>query len=85
MNTWPVQFAKSRFSELLDTCVKQGPQLVTRRGEQTAVLVPISEWKRLNYNAGPSLKALLLSKQNRGSLKQTSRGLAKRRSIPIVL
>lgn len=29
MNTWPVQDAKARFSELPDTCVSEGPQVVT--------------------------------------------------------
>jgi hypothetical protein len=32
MRTWPVQDAKARFSELLEICLKEGPQLVTRRG-----------------------------------------------------
>ena len=45
MDTWPVQDAKARFSELLDACVNEGPQLVTWRGAETAVLVPITEWK----------------------------------------
>jgi hypothetical protein len=26
MNTWPVQDAKARFSELLDVCANEGPQ-----------------------------------------------------------
>ena len=38
--TWPVQDAKARFSELLDTCIAQGPQMVTKRGAEAAVLVP---------------------------------------------
>ena len=42
MNTWPVQDAKARFSELLDACVSEGPQVVTRRGAETAVLIPIA-------------------------------------------
>ena len=61
MNAWPVQDAKARFSELLDACVSEGPQVVTRRGAETAVLVPIAEWKRLSNAARSSLKSLLLS------------------------
>ena len=34
--------AKARFSELLETCLREGPQLVTRRGADAAVLV--TEW-----------------------------------------
>ena len=30
--SWSVQDAKSRFSELLDTTLAEGPQIVTRRG-----------------------------------------------------
>ncbi len=81
MNIWPVQDAKSRFSELLDTCVSEGPQIVTRRGTETAVLVPITEWKRLNNSARPSLKALLLADENHLDLVIPVRGQAKRRDI----
>ena len=79
MNTWPVQDAKSRFSELLDACVNEGPQLVTRRGAETAVLIHIAEWRRLNNAARPSLKALLLSDVGRDDFKLPPRGVAKRR------
>jgi prevent-host-death family protein len=40
MQQWPVQDAKARFSEFLDTCLAQGPQMVTKRGAEAAVLVP---------------------------------------------
>lgn len=80
MNTWPVQDAKARFSELLDACVSEGPQIVTRRGTETAVLVPITEWKRLRDAARPSLKELLLSASGRGDLALPARGSARRRS-----
>ncbi len=84
MNTWPVQDAKARFSELLDACVSEGPQVVTRRGSETAVLVPIAEWKRLRDAARPSLKELLLSTSARANLALPARGKAKRRSPPVL-
>ena len=61
MGSWQVQDAKARFSEFLDATIKQGPQVVTRRGVETAVLVPIAEWNRLQNAARPSLKDLLLA------------------------
>ena len=79
MNTWPVQDAKARFSELLDACVSEGPQIVTRRGAETAVLVPITEWKRMREAARPSLKELLLSDVGRANLLLPKRGRARRR------
>lgn len=81
MNSWPVQDAKSRFSELLDTCLTEGPQVVTRRGAETAVLVPMAEWKRLNNTARPSLKALLLTDDDRIDLTLPARGNANRRVV----
>ena len=65
MDSWQVQDAKARFSEFLDATVKKGPQIVTRRGVETAVLVPIEEWNRLQRAARPSLKALLLTPDTR--------------------
>jgi prevent-host-death family protein len=80
MKSWPVQDAKARFSELLDACVNEGPQVVTRRGSETAVLVPIAEWKRLKNSARPSLKDLLMSDVGRADFDLPPRGLAKRRT-----
>jgi prevent-host-death family protein len=57
---WQVQDAKARFSELLDATIKNGPQVVTRRGIETAILVPIQEWRRLQDSARPGLKELLI-------------------------
>ena len=80
MHIWPVQNAKARFGERLDACVSEGPQVVTRRGTETAVLVPIAEWNRLNHAACYSLKALLISDAGRADFTLAQRGLAKRRS-----
>ena len=84
MNTWPVQDAKARFSELLDACVSEGPQVVTRRGAETAVLVPIAEWKRLSNAARPSLKSLLLSDFARADFALPRRGSARRRPAVVL-
>jgi antitoxin Phd len=57
---WQVYDAKARFSEFLDATLRDGPQVLTRRGVETAVLVPIDEWKRLNSAPKLSLKEILL-------------------------
>lgn len=85
MHTWPVQDAKARFSEFLDACLLEGPQMVTRRGAEAAVLVPVQEWRRLQSAARPSLKQLLLSDQARAELIVLTRGLAKRRKVEPML
>jgi len=65
MASWQVQDAKARFSEFLDATLKKGPQVVTRRGVETAVLVPIAEWRRRQKAARPSLESLLLETGSR--------------------
>jgi prevent-host-death family protein len=64
---------------MLETCLKQGPQLVTRRGAEAAVLVPVKDWQRLNSAAKPTLKALLLADDRRGELNVPERGERRRR------
>ena len=62
---WPVQDAKSRFSEFLDTALAEGPQIVTKRNVETAVLLPIEQWRRLERMTRPDLKELLLATEGR--------------------
>lgn len=80
MQSWPVQDAKARFSEFLETCLTDGPQMVTKRGSETAVLVSAEEWRRLQAAARPSLKELLMSNQARTEALVPARGRARRRT-----
>jgi len=84
MGIWPVQDAKARFSEFLDTCLEDGPQIVSRRGAEAAVLVPIGQWRKLQAASQPSLKDLLLSDTARADLDIPSRG-NRRRRVPEAL
>ena len=79
-NRWPVQDAKARFSELLETSLREGPQVVTRRGVETVVLVPVEEWHRLQEAARPTLKELLLADSPRGEIPIPSRHRWRRRA-----
>jgi prevent-host-death family protein len=79
MDSWAVQDAKARFSEMLDACLKKGPQVVTRRGVEAAVLVPADQWQQLTNDARPTLKELLLSDRARGDLNIPLRGIQRRR------
>lgn len=80
MQSWPVQDAKARFSQFLENCLTEGPQMVTRRGAEAAVLVSAEEWRRLKAAARPSLKELLMSDQGRTDALVPARGRARRRT-----
>lgn len=77
---WPVQDAKARFSEFLEASLKDGPQIVTRRGVETAVLVPFEEWSRLQSSARPTLKELLLADTPRAEIPVPPRRQWRRRT-----
>jgi antitoxin Phd len=79
---WPVQDAKARFSEFLEACVNDGPQVVTKRGHATAVLVSFAEWQRLCHAAKPSLKGLLLGGGGPSNIQLPQRGRSRRRRLP---
>ena len=81
MQTWAVQDAKARFSEFLEACIAGGPQMVTKRGTEAAVLVPVEVWRRLQVAARPSLKQLLLSDDGPTDLIIPARGHARRRNV----
>jgi len=44
---WQIQEAKQRFSELIRAARADGPQVVTRHGEEIAVVLDISEYRHL--------------------------------------
>lgn len=47
-NTWQIQEAKSRFSEVVDEAIEHGPQIVTRRGVEAVVILSYAEYKRMS-------------------------------------
>ena len=80
--TWQVQDAKARFSEFLETSLREGPQVVTRRGVETAVLVPIEQWRRLECMTKPNLKDLLLAPEPRVEMLTPPRSRHHHRATP---
>ena len=59
---WQIQEAKQRFSELIRTVQSEGPQFVTKHGEEIAVVIDIEEYRRLHPGLRPkTFKDWLLS------------------------
>ena len=84
MQTWAIQDAKAWFSEFLEACIAEGPQMVTKRGAEAAVLVPVEQWRRLQSAARPTLKQLLLSDDGRVEALTPPRRVVRRRT-PVAL
>lgn len=81
MKAWPIQDAKARFSEFVEACIAEGPQMVTKRGAEAAVLVPVEQWRRLQSVARPTLKQLLLSDAARTEVLTPARRAVRRRKV----
>jgi prevent-host-death family protein len=53
---WQLQDAKNRFSELVETALRSGPQIVTRRGEDAVVVVPAKTYREFTHPKGSLLE-----------------------------
>ncbi len=51
-DTWQIQDAKNKLSEVIARALKQGPQLITRHGEKTVVVVAYAEYEKLRKSQG---------------------------------
>lgn len=69
---WPVADAKAHFSEMIDRALSEGPQVVTRKGKRTVIVVPVEEWERRVKRQG-SLVDFLASSPLRGSQLKVER------------
>ena len=46
-NIWQLQEAKSKFSELVEFALSKGPEIVTKRGVSSVVILSIDEFNQL--------------------------------------
>lgn len=56
---WQLQAAKQKLSEVVDRALSEGPQVISRRGRETAVVISITDYHRLTSDDG--LKGYLVS------------------------
>jgi prevent-host-death family protein len=59
--SWTVADAKARLSEVIEKARRDGPQVITKNGRSTAVLVSIEEWERKIARSGSLAEFLLAS------------------------
>ncbi|HEY1983724.1 MAG TPA: type II toxin-antitoxin system Phd/YefM family antitoxin [Xanthobacteraceae bacterium] len=60
MRKWQMQQAKAKFAELVKRATSEGPQIVTYRGADAAVILSMEEYQRLEAK-NPSFVEHLLS------------------------
>ena len=50
-HVWQLQEAKNRFSEVVEEALENGPQVITRRGVETAVLLSAADYRKMILNS----------------------------------
>jgi prevent-host-death family protein len=65
---WQIQEARQKFSRLVQQALADGPQIVTRRGEEVVVVLSAAEFRRLTGEK-PDFKTYLLSGPDLGDLE----------------
>lgn len=78
---WQLQDAKNRFSEVVEQAHQIGPQVITRRGVKTAIVLSFEEWKSLAHPDRPLVEVLRRAPRIRGGVDvrrstDTGRGVA---------
>jgi prevent-host-death family protein len=46
-HTWQLQEAKNKFSRVVDNAVNSGPQIITKRGVEVAIVLSYAEYQRM--------------------------------------
>lgn len=52
MQTWQLQEAKNKLSQVVENALSEGPQVISRRGEEVAVVLSLDEYRRLTAMRG---------------------------------
>lgn len=81
-HVWSVAEAKARLSELIEHVDRDGPQTISRRGKEVAVVVSIEEWHRKSKRSG-SLAEFFAESPLRGSDVEVDRDKAPPRDVSI--
>ena len=77
MEHWQLQDAKNRFSEVVKKAVINGPQIVTKRGIETVVVISVDEYRKLTKP-----KTTLSEFFNKSPLKNSNINLERIKEFP---
>jgi prevent-host-death family protein len=71
VRAWQLQDAKNRLSEVVDEAIRNGPQMITRRGTEAAYVVSAKDWARLARRPRPLIETLRRAPRIPGGLDVT--------------
>jgi len=83
MAKWQLQDAKAKFSKVVDDAVAKGPQIVTKRGVDTAVVVSMADWRESQRTPTRTWKEVLLGTVRDSRFRFPSAGKASGAKAPV--
>lgn len=48
--TWQLHEAKNKLSQVVDDALSQGPQIITRRGEEVVIVIAYEQFKKMTVS-----------------------------------
>lgn len=66
---WQLQEAKNKLSEVIERALREGPQVISRRGKETAVVVSVEEYARKGRQEPSLAEFFLRSPLRRANLR----------------
>ena len=48
---WKLQEAKSKFSEVVDRAIEEGPQVITRHGKEVVMIISCADYRKMTKPA----------------------------------
>lgn len=76
-DTWQLQDAKSKFSQLVDNAMKNQPQFVTKHGNNAVVVLSFEDYKKMIKP-----KTTLVSFFQNSPLTETDLDLSRNKDLP---
>ncbi|MDD3826975.1 MAG: type II toxin-antitoxin system Phd/YefM family antitoxin [Anaerolineaceae bacterium] len=52
IHTWQLQEAKNKFSRVVENAVNDGPQIITKRGVEVAIVLSYAEYQKMIASRG---------------------------------
>lgn len=52
IQTWQLQEAKNKFSRVVENAVSSGPQIITKRGVEVAIVISYAEYRKMIASRG---------------------------------
>ena len=52
IQTWQLQEAKNKFSQVVQNAVNSGPQIITKRGVEIAIVISYAEYQKMIASRG---------------------------------